>query len=154
MNRAADPRQFPFPPGIPAIALIVSWALGRAAPIPVTWPDWTRPVGWILFIVPWLFAAWAIRVFGRHGTVVDPRGNVTTIVTDGPYRYSRNPMYVTLVTAYVGGTLAFHLAWGFVLLVPVFLALHFGVIVPEEHHLAAKFGDAYTSYTRRVRRWL
>jgi protein-S-isoprenylcysteine O-methyltransferase Ste14 len=85
---------------------------------------------------------------------VDPRGHVTTIVIAGPDRFSRNPMYETLMTVYLGGTVAFHLAWGFVLLVPVFLALHVGVIVPEERYLAATFGEDYTSYTRRVRRWL
>src|SRR5262249_10163475 len=147
-------RKFPFPPAIPAIALIASGVLGRLAPIATAWPEWSRPVGWILFTVPWLFAAWAIRVFRRHGTVVDPRGKGTTIGTARPYRYSRNPMYVALMAVYLGGTLAFHLPWGLVLLLPVFLALHFGVIVPEERHLTAKFGGEYTSYARRVRRWL
>jgi protein-S-isoprenylcysteine O-methyltransferase Ste14 len=149
-----DPRKFPFPPGIPFIALIASWALGRVWPIALGWPSWTRPVGWILLTVPWAFAIWAIRVFRRHHTPVDPRGNVTVIVDSGPFQYSRNPMYVTLMTVYIGGTFAFHLAWGFVLLIPVFLALHFGVILREERHLIAKFGDPYRQYLQLVRRWL
>jgi protein-S-isoprenylcysteine O-methyltransferase Ste14 len=151
---SADPRKFPFPPGIPLAALLASWVLGRIWPIDVVWPAWTRVAGVMLFLAPWLFAGWAIRTFRRHGTVVDPRGVVTTIVTTGPFRISRNPMYVTLVTSYVGAVLAFHLAWGGVLLVPLFLALHFGVILPEERHLEAKFGDEYRAYRRRVRRWL
>jgi len=150
----ADPRKFPFPPAIPAAALLASWGLARAAPIDVPWPVWTRPVGWILFTLPWLFAIWAVATFRHHQTAVNPRGVVTAIVSGGPYRYSRNPMYVTLMAIYVGGALAFHLAWAFVLLVPLFLALQFGVIVPEERHLAVKFGDEFGRYATRVRRWL
>ena len=151
---AADPRRFPFPPAIPAVALLVSWLLGKFWPIAVAWGAWTTPVGWFLLLVPSLLAFWAVGTFRRHKTVVHPRGNVTTIVRNGPFRFTRNPMYVTLMIMYIGGGLAFHLPWAAVLLVPVFLALHFGVIRPEEVHLRAKFGDAYLAYQRQVRRWL
>jgi protein-S-isoprenylcysteine O-methyltransferase Ste14 len=63
-------------------------------------------------------------------------------------------MYLSLLVLYVGGTLAFRLPWAAVLFVPVFLALHFGVVLPEERHLAAEFGEPYRSYRQRVRRWL
>jgi protein-S-isoprenylcysteine O-methyltransferase Ste14 len=149
----ADPRRFPFPPGIPPAAWLAGWLLERVWPIAIAWPEWARPIGWFLLLAPWAFAIWAVRTFRRQGTVVDPRGNVTTVVTTGPFRITRNPMYLTLVTSYLGGTLAFHLEWGFVLLIPVVLALHFGVILREERYLEAKFGDAYREYRRRVRRW-
>lgn len=149
-----DPRRFPFPPAIPIIALLLSWAMGRLWPIDVNWPAWTRWVGWVLFVTHPLLAFSAVRTFQRHHTAVNPRGEVTTIVASGPFRYTRNPMYLNLLVLHVGGMLAFQLPWAAVLLVPVFFALHFGVIIPEEKYLEATFGEPYRSYRQRVRRWL
>ena len=75
-------------------------------------------------------------------------------MASGPYRYTRNPMYLSLLVVYLGATLAFRLPWAVALLVPVFLMLHFGVILPEERHIEAAFGEPYRAYKRRVRRWL
>jgi len=99
-------------------------------------------------------AAWAVATFRRHGTQVDPLGKVSTIVSSGPYRVTRNPMYLSLMVLYCGGILAFHLAWSVALLPVVFLALHYGVIVREERYLRANFGEPYAEYCRQVRRWL
>lgn len=145
-----DPRKIPFPPGIPLIALLASWGLGRIWPIPVERPDWAFWLGLILFTAPFLQAVWAVRTFSRHRTPVDPLGEVTEIVTEGPFRYSRNPMYLALMIAYVGGAILFDLPWAAVLLLPVFLALHFGVILPEERYLSAKFGEPYLAYIEAV----
>jgi protein-S-isoprenylcysteine O-methyltransferase Ste14 len=149
-----DPRKFPFPPVIPVAALILSWLTGLLWPIAIDWPSWTRPVGWVLLLAPMLLAIWGAQTFRQHHTVVDPRGDVTRLVTDGPFRFTRNPMYLSLIILYIGGTLAFHLSWGVVWLVPVFLALRYGVIAREEQYMKGKFGDEYDAYTRRVRRWL
>jgi protein-S-isoprenylcysteine O-methyltransferase Ste14 len=151
---AQDPRKFPFPPAIPIIALLLSWAIGRLWPIEVNWPAWTRWIGWVLFVTPPVLALSAVRTFRLNHTAVNPLGEVTTIVASGPFRYTRNPMYLSLLVLHVGGMLAFRLPWAAVLLVPVFLALHFGVIIPEEKHLEAAFGGQYRLYKQRVRRWL
>jgi len=63
-------------------------------------------------------------------------------------------MYLSLLPLYVGGSLLFQLPWAWVLLQPMFLALHFGVIIPEERYLEVKFGDTYLRYNQVVRRWL
>ena len=110
--------------------------------------------GWVLFITPTFVALFAVRTFRQHHTPVDPRGEVATIVANGPFRYTRNPMYLSLLVLFVGGTLAFQLPWAAVLVLPVFLALHFGVILPEEKYLDNAFGEPYRSYRQRVRRWL
>jgi protein-S-isoprenylcysteine O-methyltransferase Ste14 len=149
-----DPRRFPFPPAIPIVALLVSWGLGRLWPVAGDWPMWIRWLGWALFVTPTLLAIAAVRTFRRNHTALDPRGTVTTIVASGPFRYTRNPMYLSLMILYVGGMLAFRLPWALLLLVPVFLALHFGVIIPEERHLETAFGEPYRLYRQRVRRWL
>jgi protein-S-isoprenylcysteine O-methyltransferase Ste14 len=100
-----------------------------------------------------VLAVSAVRTFRRHQTAVNPLGQATTMVASGPFRYTRNPMYLSLLVLYVGGTLAFRLPWAALLFVPVFLALHFGVIVPEEEYLLAAFGEPYARYRKRVRRW-
>lgn len=154
MDATTDSRRFPFPPGIPLIALLLAWLLGRIWPIPLQWAAWTRWIGWCLFFAPFLLVFWANWTFRRHHTVANPRGKVTTIVTDGPFLYSRNPMYVSLLVFYIGAAVVLRLLWGAILLVPVFLALHYIVILPEERYLQAAFGDQYASYLRQVRRWL
>jgi protein-S-isoprenylcysteine O-methyltransferase Ste14 len=151
---AGDPRKFPFPPAIPIVALLLSWGVGRLWPIDVSWPAWFRWTGWVLVITALVLAVSAVRAFRRHHTAVNPRGQVTTMVASGPFRYTRNPMYLSLLVLYVGGLLAFRLPWAAILLVPVFLALHFGVIVPEEKYLGAAFGEPYRLYRQRVGRWL
>jgi len=154
MGAATDPRRFPFPPAIPILGWLLGWGLGWIWPLHPAWPAWTRWLGWFLLTVPFAITVLAAIAFHRHNTPVNPLGKVTTVVTAGPFRYSRNPMYVTLMLVYIGGILAFHLIWSAVLIVPVFLVLQYGVIVPEEKHLQALFGEQYSDYCRRVRRWL
>ncbi len=79
---------------------------------------------------------------------------MTTVVSDGPFRYSRNPMYVALMLIQIGVMLTSGMGWALILPVPTFLVLHYLIIVPEEHYLQATFGETYTDYQHRVRRWL
>ena len=151
---STDPRKFPFPPGIPPAGWLLGWGLGVLWPIHLNWPVWTRWIGGFLFIAPWFLAIWAALTFRRHQTPVNPLGKVTAIVTEGPFRYTRNPMYVSLMVWYVGGILLFHLAWSAILLVVVYLVLRYGVIAREERHLQTVFGEEYSQYRQRVRRWL
>jgi hypothetical protein len=65
--------------------------LGQVWPIPVAWPNWTFRAGLALFTVPHVFGVWAHGTFHRHRATVNPRGDVVEIVTDGPYRDTRNP---------------------------------------------------------------
>jgi protein-S-isoprenylcysteine O-methyltransferase Ste14 len=149
-----DPRKIGFPPAIPVVALLLSWVLGRLWPIPIGWTHGTSWVGLALFTLPFALPIWAARTFRLHQTTVNPRGEVGAIAMDGPYRFTRNPMYLSLVLAYLGGSLVFRLPWAWVLLPAVFLVLHFGVIIPEEKYLEAKFGQTYLDYKTQVRRWL
>jgi protein-S-isoprenylcysteine O-methyltransferase Ste14 len=151
---ATDPRKFPFPPAIPVAALLLSWALGRMWPIPIAWPRGLFWGGLALFVLPFALHFWAARTFRFHQTPVNPRGDVGAIATNGPYRFTRNPMYLSLMLVYMGGSLLFRLPWAWILLPIVFLSLHFGIIVPEEKYLEGKFGESYLHYKMQVRRWL
>jgi protein-S-isoprenylcysteine O-methyltransferase Ste14 len=123
-------------------------------PIGISWPAWTRWAGLALVALALLLVSWAIMTFGRHATTVHPRGASNQLVNSGPFRYTRNPMYVSLMLLYLGLTLALRMPWGLVLVIPVFLALNFVVIVPEEKYLSSRFGNDYDLYKQRVRRWV
>ena len=76
------------------------------------------------------------------------------LVAEGPFRFSRNPIYVALTLIYCGIGVAADSGWVLGLAVPLLAVMRYGVIAPEERYLEAKFGDAYRDYKGRVRRWL
>lgn len=99
-----------------------------------------------------LSGAWALR---RAGTTISVDRPTTAIVASGPYRYSRNPLYVALTLLYLGlGAAALNTLWALVLLPPLLVVIQRGVIEREERYLERKFGEEYRRYKRRVRRWL
>jgi protein-S-isoprenylcysteine O-methyltransferase Ste14 len=93
-------------------------------------------------------------VFRRMGQHPDPRKPTPAVSRDGPYRFTRNPMYVGGSLVQLGIGIAFGNAWIVALLIPVVLLIHYGAIVPEERYLERKFGDEYTRFKESVRRWL
>jgi protein-S-isoprenylcysteine O-methyltransferase Ste14 len=110
--------------------------------------------GWLLMLIGAFILIWAVLTFTRAHTAILPSRPARTIVATGPFRYSRNPMYVALSTMYVGLSLLAGKAWPLVLLPIVLVAVYAIVIRREEHYLASAFGDEYAAYRRRVRRWL
>jgi protein-S-isoprenylcysteine O-methyltransferase Ste14 len=88
---------------------------------------------------------------GQHP---DPRKPTPAISRDGPYRFTRNPMYVGGGLVQLGIGIALGNAWIVALLIPVVLLIHYGAILPEERYLERKFGDEYTRFKASVRRWL
>ena len=101
------------------------------------------------------FDSSAMRGFGRAGTSVLPFGDRTTaIVTDGPYRFTRNPMYVGMTLLYAGVAVATGVIWALATLLVVLVIIRRHVIAREEKYLMAKFGDSYREYQSRVRRWI
>ncbi len=90
----------------------------------------------------------------RAGTNIKPSLPTTAIVAAGPYRYTRNPMYLSLCLLYLALSLLINGALPVLFIVPLALTLHFGVIKREERYLAAKFGETYLAYQRSVRRWV
>jgi protein-S-isoprenylcysteine O-methyltransferase Ste14 len=96
----------------------------------------------------------AFSVFRRLGQHPDPRKPTLAVSRDGPYRFTRNPMYVGGSLVQLGIGIAVGNAWIVALLVPVVLMIHYGAILPEERYLERKFGDEYTDFKASVRRWL
>jgi protein-S-isoprenylcysteine O-methyltransferase Ste14 len=88
------------------------------------------------------------------GTNIHPNLPATAVVSYGPFAFTRNPLYVSLLAMFAGIGVALASLAFLAVLVPFALLLHFGVVLREERYLEAKFGDAYLRYTSRVRRWI
>lgn len=129
-------RYFPIGPG-----LALPNALGLA-------------VGLIFVAVGFALAIRAVQMFRRAGTNVVPGEPATALVTAGPYRFSRNPIYIGFVLVYFGMALVLTSMWTLLLLLPVLVILHRGIVLREEAYLEGKFGEAYQKYAKRVPRWL
>ena len=87
-------------------------------------------------------------------TSVNPNRQTTVLLTEGPFRLSRNPMYLGMVVQYVGLALLFNSLWAIVLLPLALVVVHLTVIKREEWYLEQKFGEEYRAYKARVQRWL
>jgi len=112
------------------------------------------PVGLVVFTVGVGFAAWGWFIFFRARTTRVPGQASTRLVTSGPYRLMRNPMYVGLSVAYLGEAAILHQVVPVVLL-PLTIAYLNRVVIPlEEERLHAAFGAEYEQYQNDVRRWL
>ena len=142
------------PPGLYALAFGAGGLIEliTASPEP---PVWLRVAagGAGLALLLGLDTSAMVRFAGRE-TPFNPARPARALVTDGPYRLSRNPMYVGMAALYAGAAVASGLIWSLALLPVPLLVLDRVVIPREESHLAARFGEEYHAYRSRVRRWL
>jgi len=96
----------------------------------------------------------ALAQFRRTGQKVDVGLPTTSIIRTGPYRFSRNPMYLGVMLVHLGIGLGTGSIWVLAMLGPAFVMAYTLAIIPEETYLAGKFGDEYRAYKASVRRWL
>ena len=129
-------------------------AVNVFVPVPV-WPSiWIRVLGLAPLAIGIGLFAWAREAFKRHQTPLMPRSPSSVLVQDGPFAISRNPIYLAFCIMYLGLALVFNSAYVLVMLV-VAVALFDRIQVPrEERYLLAKFGEDFTAYKAKVRRWL
>lgn len=143
-----------FPPLLYAVALAVGFLLHWIAPRPIVQTNAGYWLGGVLLASGVLLAIRGRRVMEQAGTNVNPTLPSTSLVTAGPFRLSRNPLYVALTLIYIGLALLANALWVLVWIVPVLVLMHYGVVRREERYLEAKFGDEYRAYRSRVRRYL
>jgi protein-S-isoprenylcysteine O-methyltransferase Ste14 len=142
------------PPLIYAGALAIGLLANRLYPVAFLPRGLSRVPGWLLIAGGFSIGTLGFREMKRAGTNVDPREPTTAIVTGGPYRFTRNPLYLSMTLIYSGVTALFN-ALPAALLLPVVLAvMRRGVIEREERYLEGKFGDEYLNYKAQVRRWI
>jgi protein-S-isoprenylcysteine O-methyltransferase Ste14 len=133
------------------VGLTLQWVVSlpfMPASVPAGW------IGGIVFVLALALFAWAIATMTRAGSNVPTNLPTITIVETGPYRFTRNPIYLGMFLGLVGLAIAFDNLWLLAMLVPFTLAIRYGVVAREEAYLERKFGDAYRQYRARVRRWL
>ena len=138
---------------------MVLWALLTLV-LSYLWPldlpqvSYLKMAARVIVVAGGLLLLWAQFALWRQGTTADHNKPTVTLVTGGPYRISRNPIYLGLVLLFTGIALAYGKIWGLVLVVPFAVVLHFRTILPEENYLARTFGERFVRYRNTVRRWL
>jgi protein-S-isoprenylcysteine O-methyltransferase Ste14 len=142
------------PPLLYGVALAIGFLLQWIAPRPIMPSNGRYWLGGILLATGIFLAMRGRRVMEQAGTNVNPTLPSTALVATGPFRFSRNPLYVALTLMYLGLSLLSNALWVLVLIVPVMVLMHYGVVRREERYLEAKFSDAYRDYRSRVRRYL
>ncbi|MDQ2745090.1 MAG: isoprenylcysteine carboxylmethyltransferase family protein [Chloroflexota bacterium] len=143
------------PPLIFAIPLGVGLVLQRFQSARLGLPRvMARPLGLTLIALGAYLGPAAFRSMRRSGTHPDPRTPAKALVVVGPFRYSRNPLYLTMTLIYAGITLLANARWPVIFLPSVLLVIRRGVIDREERYLERRFGEEYREYKRQVRRWI
>lgn len=143
------------PPMWAATGVGVLWALHRWFAGPELLAGWWRGLGLVPLLGGAALALWGERHFARAGTGVVPGSPVTTLVRTGPFRFTRNPMYLGMTLALLGVALLFGTATGLIV-PPIFgVVMQWRFIRREECMLRERFGEAaWNDYARSTRRWL
>lgn len=143
------------PPLIYLAGVLLGLWLGPRVPLrfPLSWPLYSI-VGVVLGAVALALLAWGVATFRRAGEQLDPHTPTVRILTGGPYRWTRNPLYLGLAVMQVAIGTSLQNAWIVLLTAPVAAVITWGVIVREERYLERKFGDEYRRYRDSVRRWI
>lgn len=152
----APPSHFPWPPVLFLLAILAGWWLQRLWPL--EWPGMNdapaKLIGWGFIVGGFGIATWALVTMLRSSAEFRPHAEATVLVTSGPFRRFRNPMYLGYALILLGLADSAQNLW-IVIMTPVFAgAVTWLAILPEERHLEAKFGDSYREYKARSRRWL
>ncbi len=145
------------PPFVFVAAWLGGWALSRVRTFEIDGAGPTvlqEVIGLIALAGGLSLMIWGLLTFRRAGTPVVPIRSARLVVTGGPFRFTRNPMYLGLTSAYFGLALLFNEGWAVVLLPVALVALTVLVIAREERHLSELFGAEYDTYRTRVPRWL
>jgi protein-S-isoprenylcysteine O-methyltransferase Ste14 len=143
-----------WPPVAIGAPLLVGWVATTAWGDPVDLGGWRVSVGVALLLFFILWNGWSLWLFGRHRTGLLPGQATEALIDEGPYRISRNPLYVGLLALYLALALLAPSFWALVLFPAAVLLVLWGAIRPEERYLHERFGPPYDDYTKRVRRWL
>ena len=143
------------PPLAWGLAVVAGVAFHWLAPLPFL--PHGLPAGWLgatVFVLALALFALAIVTMTRAGSNVPTNRPTTTIVESGPYRFTRNPIYLGMFLGLIGLAIALDNLWLLIMFVPFALLIRYGVVAREEAYLERKFGDVYRDYRSRVRRWL
>jgi protein-S-isoprenylcysteine O-methyltransferase Ste14 len=152
MNRFAG--RAPFPPPLSfVLAILLGWLLQRRLGISFVPSAFAPLLGGIVVAAGVALGLLSVREFRRFQTSLRPDRPSTAVVQTGPYRYSRNPMYVAMTAVQLGVAIWLNNLWMLVMLIPAIVVTSV-IIRKEERYLDRHLGTEYTSYRASVRRWL
>ena len=141
------------PPVLMLLGVLAAFGMDHAIrlPTPGALLNWA---GVLLVVGGLALALLTVRQLHAAGTTIEPHGTVTALVTNGPYRISRNPIYLAYVCITIGFPMALGTLWGLIMAPLLIISLNYFVIRYEEEYLFNKFDVDYTNFRSRVRRWL
>ncbi len=142
------------PPLFYLVALVMGMALDHFWPLSCFAGSSRYIVGSVVIVVSVLIMPPVLLSFRRAATPFDVRKAASALITDGPYKFSRNPTYLSLTLLYLGLGVVLDSGWVLILVIPVILLVDLWVVRKEERHLEASFGEQYLRYKATVRRWL
>lgn len=142
------------PPVYFMAALLTGTGLNYLSPLSLLSNEWGYIIASIFFAVSGTTMLSVIFLFHRANTTIDVRKAASALITDGPYRFSRNPAYVSLTLLCLGIGSWFSNGWILLMVVPAILITDIRVVRKEERFLGEKFGEEYFRYKSTVRRWI
>ncbi len=146
------PKVLTLPPNILLLAIIAGLVLNWIFPL-----DWGRTwggLGLIILILSLGLIFWCKKLFDDAGTNIRPDEPSLTLITEGPYMYSRNPVYLGFLSGFAGLAMLANAPIMLLILIPLFFALQHYVVKPEETYLEEKFGSEYRNYMDMTKRWI
>lgn len=141
------------PPAIYAAVFAMGAVLHHFRPLPLSRMR-LLSLGTVIIAASVCLILWAAGTFWRAGTSVLPIRPSTALVTSGPFRFTRNPMYLAMAAAYIGAALILNSLWPLLLFPALIVLIRTFVIRLEERYMETVFGSAYADYKRAVRRWM
>ncbi len=152
---AQDNPGIPFPPPLTYLfSLVTGLVLDKRFHVPFLPHGVARALGWPLVLSGVLLNGWFFLTMRRADTPIDPREPVSNLTTDGPFRYTRNPAYLSMTLLYAGIAVLRNALWALMPLPLVLFVIQRDQIEREERYLERTFGEEYLRYKAQVRRWL
>ncbi len=142
------------PPLVYLVSLVTGSVIQFATPRPFFPGVLAVPLGASLVAVAIVLFSYSVKTFRAAGTPVPARKPTTVIVRTGPYRFSRNPIYLAFSLLQLGIAIWVNSLWLIATLVAAVMLIHYVVIPREEQYLQRRFGAEYLDYKTSVRRWL
>ncbi len=151
---AVSPNSIPWPPLLYISAALVAVLIDRVIANDAQLPVWASRIGWAILAGGVMLDVSAMVTMARARANILPHRAATALVTTGPFRFTRNPIYVGNTIMMLGASAAFANFWFVVTGLMAAVAVHHLAIKREEAHLALKFGAAWQAYAARTPRWL
>jgi protein-S-isoprenylcysteine O-methyltransferase Ste14 len=154
-TKTEGPRVRLHPPTLMFVALLAGYGIrlfaGGRLPLPHAFAE---GLGGLLILIAIAVILSAVSLFAEAGEALRPETPTAHLFTKGPYRFSRNPIYLAMMLFGAGFGIATSNVWIIVTTAFAGVVIHFMVILREEEYLEARFGEEYAAYRRQVRRWI